>query len=66
MKSSGIKLPPVVKAIVPAPTEMLREAIIVLAGVLIASYVLSRFPGLKKYVSDASITVNDKQGNNLF
>ena len=62
----NIKLPPVVAKIVPAPTEILREAVIVLAGVLIAAYVISRFPALKKFVGDASITVNDKQGNNLY
>jgi hypothetical protein len=66
MKTPNIQLPAVVKKIVPAPTEILREAVIVLAGVLIASYVLSRFPALKKFVGDASITVNDKQGNNLY
>ena len=62
----NIKLPPAVAKAIPGPTEMVREAIIVLAGVLIASYVLSRFPALKKFVGDASITVNDKQGNNLY
>ena len=45
---------------------MVREGIIVLAGLLIASFVLSRFPDLQKFVTGNSITVNDKNGNNLF
>lgn len=55
-----------IKKIVPPPTAVLREALIVLGGVLIAAWVISRFPALKKFVSDASITVNDSQGNNIW
>lgn len=54
------------KKIVPPPTAVLREALIVLGGVLIAAWVISRFPKLKQFVSDASITVNDSQGNNIW
>jgi hypothetical protein len=53
------------KKIIPTGPEVLREALIVLGGVLIAAWIISRFPQLKKFVSDASITVNDAQGNNL-
>ena len=66
MKASSFKVPAIVKDIVPAPTAILRESIIVLGGVLIAAYVISRFPALKKFVAGASITVNDKQGNNIW
>jgi len=66
MKAPNIKVPAIVKDIIPAPTAILRESIIVLGGVLIAAYIISRFPALKKFVADASITVNDKQGNNIW
>jgi hypothetical protein len=66
MKIPNIKVPAIVTKIVPGPTAILRESIIVLGGVLIAAYVISRFPALKKFVTDASITVNDSKGNNLY
>jgi len=66
MKTPSIKIPAIVKDIVPAPTAILREGLIVLGGVLIAAYVISRFPALKKFVADASITVNDTKGNNYY
>jgi len=66
MSAANFKVPAIVKDIIPSPTAILREGIIVLGGVLIAAYVISRFPALKKFVTDASITVNDKQGNNIW
>jgi len=66
MKAPNIKVPAIVKQVVPAPTAIVRESIIVLGGVLIAAFVISRFPALKKFVADASITVNDSKGNNLY
>lgn len=66
MKTPSIKVPAFVKQVVPAPTAIVRESIIVLGGVLIAAFVISRFPALKKFVSDASITVNDSKGNNFY
>ena len=55
-----------IKKVIPPPTSVLREGLIVLGGVLIAAWVLSRFPQLQKFVRDSSITVDDKNGNNLF
>jgi hypothetical protein len=55
-----------IKKIIPPPTSVLREGLIVLGGVLIAAWVISRFPRLKAFVSGASITVNDSQGNNYW
>lgn len=66
MAVSMIKVPAIVKAVIPTPTAVVREGIIVLGGVLIAAYVISRFPALKKFVASASITVDDKQGNNIW
>lgn len=54
------------KEIIPPPASVLREGLIVLGGVLIAAYILSRFPTVKKFVTDQSLTVNDSAGNNLF
>lgn len=57
---------PSLKEIIPTGPQVAREALIVLGGVLIAAWILSRFPALKKFVTDASITVNDSHGNNLY
>jgi hypothetical protein len=43
--------------ILPTPEAVMREALIVLGGVLIAAFVLSRFPGLKAFVTSNSVTV---------
>lgn len=66
MSTPNIKIPKLLKDVIPAPTAMIREGIIVLAGVLMAAYVISRFPALKKFVGDASIKVDDTKGNNYY
>jgi hypothetical protein len=45
------------KQIMPTVPEVLREALVVLGGVLIASYVLSNFPTLKQFVTANSVTL---------
>lgn len=52
--------------IIPPPVSVLREGLIVLGGILIAAYVISRFPSLKTFVVSNSVTVNDAQGNNIW
>lgn len=54
------------KKIIPTGPEVAREAIIVLAGVLIAAFVLSRFPTLRDFVTGNSLTVKDSNGNTLW
>jgi hypothetical protein len=54
------------KQVIPTPTAVLKEGLIVLGGVLIAAYVISRFPKVRQFVSDSSITVKDSYGNILF
>lgn len=44
-------------SILPTGPEVARETLVVLAGVLLAAYVLSRFPKLRDFVSAQSITV---------
>lgn len=61
-----MKIPPKVKAVIPTGPEVIREALIVLGGVLIAAYIISRFPALKNMVRESSITVDDSQGNNYW
>ncbi len=58
-----MKIPAAVKSIIPTGPQVAREALIVLGGVLIAAFIISRFPALKKFVGDASITVKDDKGN---
>lgn len=52
-----------VKAMIPSPVEVGREALIVLGGVPLAAFILSRLPKLSKFVTDQSITVKDATGN---
>jgi hypothetical protein len=54
------------KEIIPPPTDVLREGVIVLGGLLIAAFILSRFPKLQAFVTGNSITVKDQGGNVLF
>lgn len=48
-----------IKQIVPTVPEILREALIVIGGVLVASWVLSNFPALKSYVTANSVTLSE-------
>jgi len=53
------------KAIIPTAPEIARETIIVLCGLCAAAFILSRFPALRKFVTENSLTVKDGQGNAL-
>lgn len=54
------------KNIIPTGPQVAREALIVLGGVLIAAFILSRFPALQKFVSQNSLTVKADDGSTLF
>jgi hypothetical protein len=54
------------KKIIPTAPEVLREALIVLGGVLVAAWVLSKFPALQQFVASNSVTVKDGNGNTLW
>jgi len=54
------------KKVIPTPTAIISEGIIVLGGILLAAFVISRFPSLKTWVSDNSVTVKDGAGNTLW
>ncbi|MTV36285.1 hypothetical protein [Duganella radicis] len=52
--------------LIPAPVEVGREALTVLGGLLIAAFILSRFPKIRDFVAGQSITVKDSSNNILF
>ena len=54
------------KTLIPTGPQVAREAIVVLAGVLIAAFILSRFPALQKFVTDNSLTVKRDDGQIMF
>ena len=54
------------KSIIPTGPHVAREALIVLGGMLLAAFILSRFPKLQKFVTDNSLAVKDDKGNTLF
>ncbi len=61
------KLPKIpLKEIIPPPTAVLREGLIVLGGVLIAAYVISKFPAVQKFVMANSVTVKTEDGQVLY
>lgn len=55
-----------IKPIIPSVPQVAREGLIVLGGVLIAAYILSRFPRLRDWVTAQSITVKDPNNNVFF
>lgn len=55
-----------IKQIIPSPVAVAREGLIVLGGVLIAAFILSRFPRLREWVGGQSITVRDPNNNVLW
>lgn len=54
------------KTIIPTGPQVAREALIVLGGVLIAAFILSRFPKLQAFVSQNSLTVKNTAGDTLY
>jgi len=41
----------------PTPAAIVIETLTVLAGTVLAAYLISRFPALQKFVSDNSVTL---------
>lgn len=54
------------KTIIPTGPSVARETLTVLAGVLLAAFILSRFPALQKFVTDNSLTVKRDDGQIMF
>lgn len=55
-----------INKIIPSVPEVLHEGLLVLGGILVAAFVLSRFPALRQFVTNNSLTVKDQQGNLLY
>jgi hypothetical protein len=55
-----------IEKIIPEPTAILREGLIVLGGVLIAAWILSKFPALQSFVASNSVTVKNNDGTILY
>lgn len=54
------------KSIIPTGPQVAREALIVLGGLLVAAFILSRFPKLQKFVTQNSLTIKDDKGNTIY
>jgi hypothetical protein len=54
------------REIIPPPVAVLREGVIVLGGLLIAAYVISRFPKLQAFVTGNSLTVKTDKGDIIY
>jgi len=61
-----VKIPKGVAAVIPTGPQVAREALIVLGGVLIAAFIISRFPKLQKFVMANSVTVKTEDGQVLY
>jgi hypothetical protein len=53
------------KKVIPSGPEVMREAFIVLGGILIAAWIISRFPQVQKFVQGSSINLKDANGNTI-
>jgi hypothetical protein len=56
-----MKIP--VQQIIPPWHAVAREGLIVLGGILIAAFVISRFPKLQQFVQSNSVTLKDDSGS---
>lgn len=61
-----MNVPVTLTKIIPTGPEVAREAVIVLGGILIAAFILSRFPRLRDWVAAQSVTLKDDKGNTLW
>lgn len=52
--------------IIPTPEAIIREGVIVFGGLILAAFVISRFPKLQTFITSNSITVKDSGGNVLY
>lgn len=52
--------------ILPTVPELAKSTLITLGGVLLAAFIISRFPKVRAFVAGQSISVKDANGNILF
>lgn len=51
---------------IPTIPEMSREGFKMFAGIVIAAFILSRFPALREWVAGNSLTIRDQAGKDLY
>lgn len=56
----------ILKKVIPGPLDVAREGLIVLGGLLLAAYVISKFPAVQKFVAANSLVVKSEDGRVLF
>lgn len=52
-----------IEKVIPPWHLVAREGLIVLGGIVIAAFVISRFPKLQQFVQENSLTLKDSNGN---
>ncbi|MBC3878772.1 hypothetical protein H8K38_13240 [Undibacterium sp. FT79W] len=55
-----------ISSYIPSLHEVVKEGIIVLAGTLLAAYVISRVPAVKALVEGNTLTVKDDKGTVIY
>ena len=50
----------------PSAPAVSREVLVVLAGTVLAAYIISRVPALQQFVLSSSVTVKDGGGKTLW
>jgi hypothetical protein len=54
------------KRYIPTAPEVVREGLIMLGSILIAAWIISRFPSVRAFVATNSVTVKDQNGTVLY
>jgi hypothetical protein len=52
--------------IIPTMPELAKSTLITLGGVLLAAFIISRFPTVRAFVAGNSVSVKDASGNILY
>lgn len=52
--------------VIPTVPELAKSTLITLGGVLLAAFIISRFPKVRAFVAGQSISVKDADGKILF
>ena len=50
----------------PPTSDVIKDGILALTSIVIAAFIISRVPAIRKFILSNSLTVNDTQGNVLY
>jgi hypothetical protein len=53
-------------SIIPSAPEVTKQGLTILGGVLLAAFILSRFPAIRDWVAGQSISVKDNSNKTLY